>query len=429
MSLNNSYSVIFKLRFIIVGLLLISLLGFSIITNPLDNIKLLFYEWMNGGEPLLVNLYINIPDIKADMCGVMVYRYSTPYNPIPHDSRELVWSGRAKPGSVVEVSDYVRNAPPVKYSIDGSIEYRDPQEYRVIIHCYDINGSRASLKASGTTIVEVRPKKPIVDVEVNVSIADPGRFKPSEVEDTVYCDFTFENTCEAVTKLAVINSIEGLEVAFKIINNSVTSAMYLSSFQQDCVDWDLATCECYEWSSWYEAGKKLTPVGVSVESSQRASNGERRVQLGYVEYRLEYSPGGQDGVAGVCYIGPSYSITPLLIRDLSSATYLGEYQPGTPVDPVGPVVGTREIPFGGVYESDEKVGADVSTGISYCYGLGCVTLNVDVYKAGRDDNTYTTPFIVVYDVSGKDYTWYYYWYKDGDPMTYEIEFKEFGDFP
>ncbi|MEB3862201.1 MAG: hypothetical protein GSR84_08290 [Desulfurococcales archaeon] len=55
-----------------------------------------------------------------------------------------------------------------------------------------------------------------------------------------------------------MNSIEGLETVAKLGLNP-DSAMYFSSFQQDCMEWNLDTCMCLEWSSWYEAGKKLAP--------------------------------------------------------------------------------------------------------------------------------------------------------------------------
>ncbi|MCE4602744.1 MAG: hypothetical protein F7B18_06135 [Desulfurococcales archaeon] len=412
-----------RLRLIIIGLLIIGVFSSAVISEPVDNAKLLFYEWMNGGEPLLVNINIKVPSIDTDACSVIVHRYSTPYNPVKGGIMELIWVDTAKPGSIVKVSDYVRNAPPVKYKVDGSIEYREPQEYKVSVQCYDIIGSRAKLRASGATIVEVRSSKPIADVVVSVDLKEQDVFRPSEVEDTVYCDFGSGDKCTALTKLAVVNSIEGLETAFKLVL-SPPSAMYLSSFQQDCVYWDMVTCECYAWSSWYEAGKKLTPTVVAQESVQRSVNGERRVQLGSVEYRLDYYAGTNDGFAGVCYAGPIYTITPVSIRALSYASYLGVYQPGSPVAPAGPTVGFAEISFeDGVYESDYKIGGELSTGISFCYGLGCAYLSVDVYKAGRDDSEYTTPRIVVYDVSGNVSPWFYWWYKDGDPMTYEVEFS------
>jgi len=47
-------------------------------------------------------------------------------------------------------------------------------------------------------------------------------------------------------------------------------------------------------------------------------------------------------------------------------------------------------------------------------------VSVNPYKIG--DDSYPTPYVEVVDVSGKSYDWWYWWHKDDDPMTYEVEF-------
>ena len=84
------------------------------------------------------------------------------------------------------------------------------------------------------------------------------------------------------------------------------------------------------------------------------------------------------------------------------------------------------ISFGDAYGSDEKVGGVLTTGVNFRYEPGCTQLDVSVYKAGRQDRLYTTPYLVVYDVSGREHGWFYWWYCDGDPMTYEVELMEAG---
>lgn len=148
------------------------------------------------------------------------------------------------------------------------------------------------------------------------------------------------------------------------------------------------------------------------------------MQTGYVFYTLKHSTQAQG--TGSCIVGPFNSITPRSIAGLAPAPYLGEYRHGQPVDPKGPVLGMLVISFGDAYGSDEKVGDVLTTGVNFCYELGCTQLDVSVYKAGRQDRLYTTPYLVVYDVSGREHGWFYWWYRDGDPMTYEVELMEAG---
>jgi hypothetical protein len=150
-------------------------------------------------------------------------------------------------------------------------------------------------------------------------------------------------------------------------------------------------------------------------------------------YAKEYFPGGSDGFAGVCYLGPSYIIYPVEIGDFDGAGVypVGYYvQPSSPPSyAYGPVTGGGEYSFAmyedKVRETDYKI--DVTTSISFCanawqaIGL-CASLNINVYKAGRHDSQYTTPAFVVYDKSGRRFGWYYWWFKNNDPMTYEVMF-------
>jgi len=63
---------------------------------------------------------------------------------------------------------------------------------------------------------------------------------------------------------------------------------------------------------------------------------------------------------------------------------------------------------------------DLSTSISVTVGAFNVTVTVSPYKA--ESPQYKSPYVSVKDVSGKSYSWYYWWYKNNDPLNYEVEF-------
>ncbi|MEB3862202.1 MAG: hypothetical protein GSR84_08295 [Desulfurococcales archaeon] len=148
------------------------------------------------------------------------------------------------------------------------------------------------------------------------------------------------------------------------------------------------------------------------------------MQTGYVFYTLKRSIQAQG--TGSCIVGPFNSITPRSIAGLAPAPYLGEYRHGRPVDPKGARIGDAGDKLRRCVWERREGGGVLATGVNFCYELGCTQLDVSVYKAGRQDRLYTTPYLVVYDVSGREHGWFYWWYRGGDPMTYEVEFMEAG---
>ncbi len=411
----------------IISIILLLIAAYSWLAGASSDLELLFQKWVNGGEPVIVRLVIDVPDTSADSCSIIVERYPSKLNPTPDGLPETVAVERVEPGSSIVVEDLVENAPPVKYRSDGPVEYREPQEYSIIIQCYNTTSKTAVLSAFGSGVIEVRPSSPIVEAKASISLSKPTPFKGieiNEVEDGPVCQFSSSQHCTAETGLAVVNSIPGIESAFKLYVSPVPSAMYLSRFTQICMSWDLVSCECNAWGSWTEDGKKLVASAVTQESPYKASGGYSLLQKASVEYRLRYFPGkGSDGFAGICYAGPYYVIEPVLIGGLTSAVNLGPYTPGSPVNPHGPIMGDVEIGFLEGESGDSGGVTGVSTSIGFCYSLGCVSLDVNVYKAGRDDSLYTTPTLVVHDVSGSSVPWYYWWYKGGDPLSYIVEFS------
>jgi hypothetical protein len=251
--------------------------------------------------------------------------------------------------------------------------------------------------------------------------------KPNEANNSSnLCNFGNRDSCISITKLAYINSIPGLEVRFQLQGGSKASAMYLSSYMKDCLDWDLLNCTCYQWSSdWHEAGKVLTISLVTQTTPNGVSNGERGVISGPVEYNRQILSSKHNSMKS-CYTGPSWYVYPRYIGGLQYITVIGQYNnhDTPPSNAFGPIGGNVEIDFGqyGATSNDEKTG--LFTAITFC-AVGwesCANLNIHVYSAGRHDNQYITPIEVVNDISGKGYNWYYWWFKDNNPMTYEVEF-------
>ncbi|BEP17398.1 hypothetical protein PYJP_07500 [Pyrofollis japonicus] len=446
----------FKLLIAIAFAAIVLISASSHLSRAADELQILFNNYVKGKESAIINLHVEVPKVNADWCTVYVARFPTPSNPVKKGGLELVALKRTRPGQSVVVKSFIENAIPVAYKRDPDIGalkilYREPQEYLISVKCYKkISDRKARLVGAYTRIHihEVRIKKPIMSVEINAGLAQPKPVKPKPVSikkrdygtlnlgsapNYVSCNFGNSDVCVASTRLAKLNSIPGLEVTYKLELNP-PSAVYLSSYMSDCVEYDLLTCECSQWGSWTESGKKLTPsnvVDAPGTNPGSVSDGEKGYVYGFVEYAKEYIPGSSDGFAGVCYLGPSYLVYPVQINDYDGVYQVGYYvQPSSPPPyATGPVKGSRGHPFADyrdkVRETDEKIG--VSTSISFCanawqaIGL-CGSLNIDVYKAGRHDSQYTTPLFFIYDRSGRDFGWYYWWFKDNDPMTYEVMF-------
>ncbi|MEB3787279.1 MAG: hypothetical protein GSR78_00825, partial [Desulfurococcales archaeon] len=157
----------------VVSIMLLILAAYSWHAGAPSDLELLFQKWINGGEPVIIKLVISVPDTNTDSCSVIVERYPSKLNPTPDGLPETVAVERVKPGSSIVVEDLVENAPPVKYRSDGSVEYREPQEYSIIVQCYNTTDKTAVLSALGSRIVEVRPTSPIVEAKVNISLSKP----------------------------------------------------------------------------------------------------------------------------------------------------------------------------------------------------------------------------------------------------------------
>jgi hypothetical protein len=440
----------FTISIIMVVLILASL---GLQSLGADDIHILFENYIQGKESALVKLHIHIPKVNSQYCAIAVYRFPSMFNPTKENKLTLIKIDKTFPGNSITVNSYIKNALPVSYKYNKKegtyiVNYREPQQYLVQIKCYNVtDGHIAHLTHAFSKVYEVKLSKPITDYTININqteliqinkhqksiqfsnkpVVTPFRLDDGSSSSSNLCDFGDSDSCTSITKLAYINSIPGLEVRFKLQGGSPASAMYLSSYMKDCLDWDLFDCTCYQWDTdWYESGKVLTPSLVTQTTPNSVSNGEKGIVSGSVQYNRQILYRDTDGFAGVCDIGPAYFVYPKYIGGLQYITIVGHYSmPSNPSsNAFGPIGGNVEVYFGqyGTSNNDEKMG--LSTAITFCAtGWGpCATLNIDVYNAGRYDKQYITPIEVINDISGNGYNWYYWWFRNNNPMTYEIEF-------
>jgi hypothetical protein len=271
----------FTISIIMVVLILASL---GLQSLGADDIHILFENYIQGKESALVKLHIHIPKVNSQYCAIAVYRFPSMFNPTKENKLTLIKIDKTFPGNSITVNSYIKNALPVSYKYNKKegtyiVNYREPQQYLVQIKCYNVtDGHIAHLTHAFSKVYEVKLSKPITDYTIDIKQTELTHIskrhsslkflgKPASNESKLneannssnLCNFGNRNSCISITKLAYINSIPGLEVRFQLQGGSKASAMYLSSYMKDCLDWDLLNCTCYQWSSdWHEAGKVLT---------------------------------------------------------------------------------------------------------------------------------------------------------------------------
>ncbi len=414
-------------------LLLIPFIG--IYVKGLDETTVIMNDYLLGKEYGLIKITVKTPNVKADWCTVSIRKFHTGIN----NSLSITGFGKTRPGGSIVISDSIKNAIPVAYKMnekngDLKIVYRKPQEYFVTVKCYKkLDERRVSLVGYYARTIEVFPRKPIWKVFLDVKDVNLTKVGDKNIDRLsnggspfAQCNFD-NNVCTAPTKIAEVNSIPGIVVKYRLYSYPVHSAIYLSSQHKECIQYDLLTCKCLEWGSWSESGKVRTVSLVTQTTPNSVSNGEKGKVVGIVRYKQEYWPGTSDSFSGVCWDGPSWTIYPETIGALWPILISqNSYSPPSTIPnyAYGPTQGDLEITYGeyGAHMSNYKLG--VSTAISFCGagGAGCVTLNINLYKAGRNDAEYTTPTLLVHDTSNKNSPWFYWWFKNDDPMTYDIQF-------
>jgi len=390
-----------------------------------DEVAMLFNSWLEGKPKALVKIHVEIPQINASKCVVEVRRFPSRFNPTEDGYTELIHRGKAQPGSVVTVKNVIKM---VQVAVVNETEpVYDSPEYAVSVLCIGDNETYTFMQ-----IVHPIVKKPIVDVYVKAKFktVEKGKSKsagksllaaqlqPRQCDITNNKDYEYKDDwrweirghCTAWTRLTYLNSIPGLKTAFGVVGQE--SAMYLEAWGAFCYLVDMDHCPS---NMWLSQGKKLTESAVSMESPY-ISNGQRAVVLGNVYYVYEYYAWYDDDLM-IFFVSEYFY--PQEIRGLD-VKVVGTYTPPSqpPSDATGPLRGDCAIWFNANRLTDNKL--DLSTSISVNIGVFSVSVNISPYKA--ESPQYRSPYVSVKDVSGKSYSWYYWWYKNNDPLNYEVEF-------
>jgi len=408
-----------------------------------DEVQVVLSSWLQGRPRVLVRLDIELPNVDAERCLVLVRRFPTMYNPTKDGYTELIYRGLHPPGAAVEVKNTLF-AYVAKYRLDPRtneyvIDYYEPQEYAIFVNC--VRGDAAVFKWA--RIVEVFPRSIVHTerVEVRGSRYELGPSSssttplPSEGDrddgggdgggNSFSCSIVIleespgsykRGECYTWVRGPVIYSIDGLTTSF-VLYTYPQSAVYLEAYADSDYGPFLRTEDQVQWGS---IGKKLTPSVVSGETSGLTGYYKDAIYF-YVRYKYEWEV-GCDSFAGACY--EYWSLYPSSIRDFARSAerpYLPySLYPYTPPAPpyykAGGGPGERLIWFApeeGTSETDISL---YRVTVSFTYtGVWTASLTVSFYKAVRRDSQYTTPAVRIYSTR-----YYWWWYKDNDPRNYEV---------
>jgi hypothetical protein len=374
-----------------------------------DEVTVLFNSWLEGKPLGLVKISVETP--KADdVCFVAVHRFPTPSNPTENGTSELIYRGKVRCGETVVVKDFIRMVQTgTREERSGEVKLLyDSPEYAVVV---------ISKSGGFSRIIQTDIVKPITRVSVKaefVSVLPKESVESFNANTKNYCVINSNpDVCVADVKLTYLNSIFGLKVAFGL-DRSPPSLMYIESWGSSCVSTNPdSACPS---SMWHSNGKKKTISQVS-DLSDYILNGKKAIIWGDVEYRYERFAVWDDDFE----IYWKYELFyPTAIRCLSTPEVIGNYYPPSfpPKYAAGPSKGTKEVNFERPYQSNSKLSLTTYIGLN----IGSLSFGISVspYKAG--DDRYTTPYVRIVDISGKGYAWYYWWYRNNDQMTYEVQF-------
>ncbi|BEP16741.1 hypothetical protein PYJP_00930 [Pyrofollis japonicus] len=419
-----------------------------------DEAQVIINNWLKGKPKMLVKLEIDLPSINADKCIVHVRRFPSIYNPTKDGYTEPIYTGTHKPGSRVIVSK-ILNAYVTKYTLDKKtnelrVGYYEPQEFLVLVNCLK-NGKQVYKWGK---IVEVYPKSIIytkkIAVQANqllmnqrqshkfnktthIRAISRGGLNPSITDsastDPFKCSIVIQEEgtdykkgyCLTWVKGPYLYSIEGLTTKFCLDSRPPKSAVYLEAFEDLDAGIFLRPESDVEWSS---AGKKLVPSQIEISQHCPSLTGNHKEEIYFwTEYIYEWSVYYCDSFSGICY--EYWLLYPYMIRGIAKASDLGitpypeDYVPPSNLPPyANPGYYVDKIYFGqyGAYQSDVSL-SGITVTVTYS-NVWSASLTIHFYKAGRDDNQYTTPYVYV------EYTrFFYWWFKDNDPMTYEVLFS------
>ena len=374
-----------------------------------DEISLLFNSWLEGKPLGMVKIEVDTPK-SDDICFIAVHRFFTPSNPTKTwNQTDVIYRGKVKCGESVVVKDIIRMMQVGAREINGEVRpIYDSPEYAVVV---------VSKSGGFNRIIQTDIVKPITEVKVRAEFEKRGTesIYLAEVQGKSTTCYINSNpdSCVLDTKLTYLNSIPGLKTAFGVERNP-PSVMHIESWGSFCFSSDPDTA-CPP-SMWYSSGKKLT-ISQFGRLSEYISNGQRAIVWGDVEYRYERYALWDDDFEIYWKYEFFY---PAAIMGLSTPQVVGNYYPPSspPSYASGPYKENYEINFEEPYQSNVKL--DLSTSIGLSIGPVSFGISISPYKSG--DDRYSTPYVSVVDISGKSYPWYYWWYKNNDRMTYEVEF-------
>jgi len=400
-----------------------------------DNIKSVTNSWMGNKPKNLVKLYIHIPNDAKGKCFVLVRRFPTMYNPTKDGYTEKVYAGVHYPGDTVKVEKML-NTYIAKMKIDEKtgetrIDYYEPQEFFVAIICK--SGNITTYKWN--KIVEVYPNTAIYKIDIypdtqtplSTSYIDKSNnppISPQQVQCNViereYIPGTYRRgDCLTWVRGPFIYSLWFVNVSFGVAATP-SSALYFEAYSD--IDYVLPKPESDV--SWSSAGKKLAYSIVTEKTPSLTGPYKDRVYF-YVKYIYEW--GNEcDSFAGGCYsywLLYPHIVTGVIRTGGSEVNGIPNeetsYTPSTYCEcPCSPIQSgsTAIIEFHeDTYESDVPI-----SGIAITFSLGGVWsagLTVDFYKAGRNDEQYTTPYV---EIINQRYNTIYWWYESDDPMTYTV---------
>ena len=409
-----------KVSYIIAGVLL-SLVIVPIAVAYQDDLYLLFQKWLSNEPKAMNKLMIYVPNVpNAFRCYLLVKVFPTPHEPTNGKPKTL-YKGAVSPGQVVVVK-HVFDAIPVSLRyVNGEykVRYYEPKEYGIYMLCIDRNKHTVYrfgriYQVVPTKLINVIEIRPEVKYGIQTSVANlrnSAIIKTSNDADYIsQCTWFDYDKCIAWIAFTYINSIPGIRTYFKILGGPIPSAMYIEAFSREYTDLESPP-------PFSSAGKKLV-ASVVTQSTDYVSDGERGKVLLNVVFEDDQD-WFCDGFVGLCVCFESFY--PIEVRGTKlDENYAGHYEePATPPSyATGPIKGSIDVYFanpGEVKETDEVTGVKTSLTL-----YESVTVTVDIYKAVRRDNEYTTPYVHIEDISGKSYYWYYWWYKDNDKKTYEV---------
>ncbi len=395
-------------RKLLLALTFLVVLGIAVVVMAATyELFLLFNSWLEGKPLGIVKISVETP--KADgICFIAVHRFFTPINPTKAwNQTDVIYRGKVKCGESVVVKDTIRMMQVGAREVNGEVmPIYDSPEYAVVV---------VSKSGGFNRIIQTDIVKPITEVKVKAEFESGESASPAEAPSTSRtCKISSNpDACVLDVKLAYINSIPGLKTAFGL-EGVRPSTMHIEGWGSSCISSEPDT-PCPP-SAWRSGGKKLTISNVG-EISDYVSDGQRAIVWGGVEYLYERHAVWDDEFEAYWKYEFFY---PRAIGGLSPPQVVGSYTP-PPTPPsyaAGPQNGSCEINFEKPYPSDTKLNLTAQAVLNI--GELSFSISISPYQSG--DDRHPTPYLSIVDVSGKGYPWYYWWYKNNDRMTYEVEF-------